>query len=389
MTGRQMRLVHVMTVPESFAFLAGQIGYMQEHGFAVEGVVSPGELFATVAERERIPLHPVPMARQITPLKDLVALYRLWALFRRIRPDIVHAHTPKGGLLGTIAAWLTRVPVKIYHIHGLPFVTATGPKRALLRWTERISCLLSDQVLCVSHSVRNVLIAEQLCSPRKVKVLLGGSSNGVDAEGRFNPDAFDTHTRLSTRAAYGIPAGATVIGFVGRIVKDKGISELAEAWTKLSGEFPELHLLVVGPFEPQDPISATVETLLRSDPRVHLAGRTLDVAPLYSAMDIVVLPTYREGFPNVPLEAAAMRLPVVATRIPGCTDAVLDGVTGLLVSPRDAAELAAAIRGYVVDEELRRRHGSAGRERVLLDFRRPGIWEAVRAEYLRLVGLTK
>jgi glycosyltransferase involved in cell wall biosynthesis len=233
--------------------------------------------------------------------------------------------------------------------------------------------------------VRGVAVAEGLTPADKIKVLLSGSANGVDAEGVFHPGRFSAEVRAKVRARHGVPADALVAGFVGRLVRDKGLAELARAWKALRNEFPALHLLVVGPFEPQDPVAAEVTELLTNDPRIHLVGMQWDMPPLYAAMDYVVLPTYREGLPVVPLEAAAMALPVVATRIPGCVEAVQDGVTGTLAPVRDASALAGAMRAYIQDPELRVRHGQAGRERVLRDFRPEAMSAALYEEYLTLL----
>lgn len=384
---RPVRLVHVVTVPQTFVFLEGQTGYMKARGFEVVGVSSPGPYQTTFAERERVELHSVEMPRRITPLRDLVSVLRLARLLRRLRPTIVHAHTPKGGLLGMMAAWLARVPVRIYHIRGLPYVTAAGRRRALLTWSERIAARLSHRVFCVSHSLRRLAIADGIVAEEKIVTFLGGSGNGVDATGRFDPDhpAGDREARRQAlRARLGIPAGAVVVAFVGRVVRDKGVGELAEAWTSLAPRFPGAHLLVAGPLEPQDPVDPATLHTLRTHPRVHLLGES-DTRDVYSAADLVVLPTYREGLPNVPLEAAAMRLPVVATRIPGCADAVRDGETGRLVPPRDAAALADAIALYLADPALRAADGERGRQMALTDFSREAIWEAVYAEYRRLL----
>lgn len=383
----KIKLLHVTTVPETLDFLKGQTGYIKAQGYEVHALSSPGEFLIQYAEREQVPVHAVRMHRRISPLQDIFATFQLWQQLRQIRPQIVHAHTPKGGLLGTIGAWLAGVPVRIYHIRGLPLMTATGYKRWLLWWSEKISCLLAHEILCVSHSIRQVAISENLCPAGKIKVLLGGSGNGVDSGGWFNPAHLAQHTRQQTRSKYGIPDDALVVGFVGRLVRDKGIAELARAWQTLREEFPHLHLLVVGYFEPQDPVSKDVQELLRSDSHIHLTGmiNSENMPSLYAAMDILTLPTYREGLPNVPLEAAAMELPVVATRIPGCIDAVQDGVTGILVPPRHAEALAQAIRTYLQDAELRRQHGLSGRERVLRAFRQEAIWEALNREYLKLL----
>ncbi len=379
------RVMHVTTVPQTLAFFRGQVGYMKARGLMVDVVSSPGEKLNEFGDREEVPVYGVEMTRRITPVRDLVALWRLWVLFRRLRPHIVHAHTPKGGLLGTIAAWLARVPVRIYHIHGLPYMTAKGPKRWLLKWTERTSCRLSHRVLCVSRSIRDVAMVEGISASRGIVVLLNGSTNGVDSQGRFNPAIKSEKVQWQLRESLGIPHDALVIGYVGRIVRDKGLVELIEAWKILHGEYSFLHMLVVGTFEPQDPLPQNVEGILRGTQEIHLAGQTQDPSTSYSIMDVVVLPTYREGLPNVPLEAAAMSRPVVATRIPGCIDAVVDGETGTLVPPRDEGALAEAIRRYLHDPELRRRHGLAGRERVLRDFRQEVMWEAMYQEYVRLL----
>jgi glycosyltransferase involved in cell wall biosynthesis len=380
-----VRLVHITTVPESLPFFTGQVGYMKAQGFDVQAISSPGEPLDRFAATEGISVHAIDMPRRITPLRDLVAVARLRRRLHRIRPQIVHAHTPKAGLLGMMSAWLAGVPIRIYHIHGLPFLTATGLKRHLLKRTERMACALAHQVLCVSRSVRAVAIAERLCPPDKIKVLLSGSINGVDAAGLFNPANLRATDPLDARARYRIPADAPVAGFVGRVVRDKGLIELAQAWQGLRQEFPSLHLLIVGPFESQDPLPAEVEALLRGDTRIHLAGECLDMPPLYAAMDVLVLPTYREGFGVVAIEAAAMERPVIATCIPGCVDAVQEGVTGILVPARNVAALADALRWYLCDSELRRRHGQAGRQRVLRDFAQEALWKAMYQEYARLL----
>lgn len=377
--------MHITTVPMSLGFLRGQTGFVAARGFEVTAVSSPGDELEAFGRRESVAVRAVEMPRRITPLHDLRAVNGLRRVLREVRPQIVHAHTPKGGLLGMIAATLSRVPVRIYHMRGLALMGATGRRRRLLYLTEWLSCRLAHSVLCVSHSIREIAIAEGLCPPEKIRVLAGGSGQGVDAEGRFDPRNLPPDARAETRARCGIPDAAVVLGFVGRIVRDKGIVELEEAWRALRGEFPELHMLLVGPFEPQDPVPAEVEERLRGDPRVHLVGMDRETPLYYAAMDLVVLPTYREGFPNVPLEAASMQRAVVATRIPGCTDAVEDGVTGTLVPPREAAPLAHAIRAYLSDPALRRRHGEAGRARVLRQFRREPIWEAIHQEYRRLL----
>lgn len=380
-----MKIVHITTVPESLNFLSGQIQYMQDREFDVRAISSPGEILASVSKREKIAVYGINMPRSITPFKDVIALFQIWRLLKSISPDIVHAHTPKGGLLGIVAAWLARVPVRVYHIHGLPLMTAQGAKRFLLRWSEKVSCKLAIQVLCVSRSIREVAISDHLCSPSKIKVLLNGSINGVDAEHHFNPRCLGEDVRAGIRKKYAIPHEAIVIGFVGRIVRDKGIIELSKAWQKIREEDPNLFLMLVGPIEPQDPIPSEIIRSFESDERVCLVGRTDDIAPFYKAMDLVVLPTYREGLPVVPLEAASMELPLIATNIPGCVEAIEDNVTGTLVLPKNVEQLVEALRLYCGDAELRVNRGRAGRERVKQYFNQEVIWEAMYQEYMSLL----
>jgi glycosyltransferase involved in cell wall biosynthesis len=377
-------LLHIMTVPQSLGFIRGQPGFMQARGFVVHAITAPNAALAQFGREERAAVHAVQMQRRITPFRDLLALWQLYRTIREVKPHVVHAHTPKGGLLGMLAAWLADVPVRIYTIHGLPLMTADGWKRLLLFGTEWIACRCASSVLCVSPSICTEAIQRRLCPTAKIKVLLNGSVNGVDAQQRFNP-ALHASAGRTIRRQHGIPCDAMVAGYVGRIVRDKGMVELAEAWRTLRDRFPSLHLLLVGPFEPQDPVPPAVEELFRNDPRIHLTGQVDDVSPHYAAMDVCVLPTYREGLPGVLLEAAAMRVPVVATKIPGCADAVAEGVTGVLVPPRDATAIAQAMRVYLTDPELRRQHGEAGRQRVLREFRPEAIWQALYELYVDLL----
>jgi glycosyltransferase involved in cell wall biosynthesis len=377
--------VHVTTVPITLAFLHGQAAFMRSHGIATEAISSPGEGLDEFAASEGVPVHPVVMARRISPAADAIALSQLVRTLRRLRPQIVHAHTPKAGLLGTMASRLAGVPVTIYHLHGLPLETARGLKRGILRWSDRTACRLADRVLCVGPSVRESALAYGLCPAERMKVLLRGSINGVDAAGRFDPDRLAAGTREEVRREMGIPVDALVLGFMGRIAADKGIRELVEAWNLLSRRHPGLHLLLVGPAEVGDAVSRSALDSTDADSRVHRAGLRWDTPRWYAAMDVVALPTYREGLPVVPLEAAAMRLPVVATSIPACADAVVDGETGSLVPPRDGRALADALDRYLRNPDLRGSHGREARDRMLRWFRPEAMWEALLGEYQSLL----
>jgi glycosyltransferase involved in cell wall biosynthesis len=381
----QPRLVHVTTVPETFGFFRGQIRFMKEKGFEIHAVSSPGRLLKETSRRENILVHGIGMSRQITPMADLVSVLKLYRLFKKYKPTIVHAHTPKGGLLGVLAARMAGVPIIMYTMRGLPFVTQTGWKRKILILTEILACRAADKVITVSLATKNKAEAEGLCPDVKIVVLGNGSSNGVDAEGHFNPEILLSESRSVIRKRYQIPLEATVLGFVGRLVRDKGIGELAEAWQNLRKQHPDLYLLLIGPIEPQDPVPVHILERLKNDSRVRLTGPVDDTAPFYAAMDIFTLPTYREGFPNTPLEAAAMKVPVVTTDVDGCPEAVENETTGIVVPPKNSTALAEALDRLVRNPEMRQTMGQAGRERVLKKFKPNLIWEALYENYLELL----
>lgn len=375
-----------MTAPESlFYLIRGQVPYMEERGIHVYGIASPGRFLTQFSEENRVDVHAVRMSREISPLADIRSVWQLWRIFRRIRPDIVQSGTPKGGLLGMIAAWISCVPVRIYTIRGLPLETATGARRRLLWLTEWISCRLADRVICVGPSLREMAIAERICPSNKIVTLANGSGNGVDAMHRFNPERIPNGLRNELRQRFDIPLDATVIGFVGRLTRIKGVVELMEAWESLKTLYPDLHLLMVGPTEVHDPLPDSVMEAMRNDPRMHLTGPQEDTAPFYAAMDVFILPTYREGVPNVVLEASAMQLPIISTLVSGPIDIIRDGISGTLVPPRDSSALIEATMNYMSCPTVRQEHATLARRRVLDDFRQELIWEALFQEYRELL----
>jgi glycosyltransferase involved in cell wall biosynthesis len=358
---------------------------MKGKGFSVSAICSPGNTLEEFRDREGVVVHTVEMARRITPMRDLVSVLAIFRRLRQLQPAIVHAHTPKGGLLGMLASFGARSAVRIYHIHGLPYMTATGARRFLLQSTERIACGLADRVYCVSPSIQETAVRDKLVSAKKARTLRNGSINGIDAENKFNPAKVPDCEQAEIRQRYGLEEGRQVIGYLGRIVRDKGITELAEAWFGLRDKYPAADLLMVGPVEQENPVPLEIMDLLRADSRVYFTGPVLNPVPLYALMDLLVLPSYREGFGLAAIEAAAMEKPVVASRIPGCIDAVENGKTGLLVPARDASALRLAIATYLDDGNLREAHGKAGRQRVKKLFGQKEMWEALHAEYLQLL----
>jgi len=360
---------------------------MIERGLEVIAVSSPGPILDEIASQGNMEVHCAPMSRYISPVADVVALWRLVRLFRKIHPTIVHGSTAKASALAMTAATLARVPVRFYTVRGLMTETRSGSAKRLLKAVEWWTCFLSHRVFPVSESVATTLIEEGLCSPQKMSLLGRGSSNGVDAEGRFNPSRVKKSDREELCRKLGIPDHAFVIGFVGRIVKDKGVEDLIQAWQTIRDRF-DCFLLIIGRTEGQNPVSAAALEILQKDPRIVTVPvvENTQMHSYYNVMDLLVLPSYREGFPNVVLEAAAMEIPTVATTVTGCVDAVKDRETGVLVPPRDSLALAEAIETYLENKELLLRHGRAARKRVLGDFQQTAIWEALYHEYMLLLS---
>jgi glycosyltransferase involved in cell wall biosynthesis len=380
---KPIKLLHITTIPlTQWMFLRGQSAYLKSQGFELYSITSPGELLDKLVERDEVIAIPVPISRQISPLSDLVSLLRLYAAIRRIKPDIVHLSTPKAALLGSIAAWAARVPTRLFFIRGFLTTGATGSMRQLLRFLETLTARLCQHHLCVSPSLLTFARAEGILKPGQGAVAGNGMSNGIDTS-RFDPETVsDPPAEIATLR------GQPVIGFVGRLVRDKGIEELAAAWAELREAFPRAHLLLVGPWETRDAIDPAIRARLESDPRVHLPGfvANADLPAYYGMMSLFVYPSHREGFPNAPMEAAAMGLPVITTDALGCIDAVEDGVTGKVVPVGDTTALTAAIRAALSDPVKGQAQGRAGREWVERLFRQEVLWEALAQAYRRMVG---
>jgi glycosyltransferase involved in cell wall biosynthesis len=377
------RIVLMTTAPEALAhFLSPHVRTLAAQGYDVHTISAPGlERFEARLESTH---HEVPMRRTMRPLADLRSLFFLWRLLSRLRPGMLQTHTPKAGLLGMIAARLARVPVRIYTVNGLP-IRVEGPVRALvLGFTERLACALATDVVCVSRSARRYIIGGRFCASRKCRVLGDGASHGVDTE-RFDPKRFSDTDRSSIRQRFGFSNHDLVLGYIGRIVPAKGINELAAAWIGLRERYPSLRLLLCGYRERDHPLDSALFAQLESDPRVHFTrDRVHDMPPIYAALDIAVLPTYCEGLPNVALEAAAMEVPIVATRVPGCVDAVRHAVTGLLVEPKNARALGLALQHLIEAAVDRRRMGRAARRFMCRRFSETRVLNHVSDLYRRL-----
>ena len=367
---RQPRSLVFMVTSEMTAatFLKGYLASLRAHGFDVTLVASSEGGLERLAAAEGVSVEPVPMRREPSPGTDVVSLLRTVRLFRRLRPEIVVTATPKASLLGMLAAAMTRVPVRVYQVWGLRIETERGLRRLVLEALERLTLRLASHITANSTS----LAAEvrRYALGRRVDMVGHGSSHGVDLE-RFNRSA--EMPALPGGLPEALAKDRLIVGSVGRVHRDKGILTLLQAMHAVAAERPAT-LLVVGPDE-----DAATEARLAEDHgplRVIRVGAVDDPRPWFLAMDIHVLPTLREGFPNVVLEAAALGVPTITTDATGARDSVIDGVTGRIVPAGDPESLAIAIASLASDPLERERFAIAGRAHVERHFEQQAVWDA-------------
>jgi glycosyltransferase involved in cell wall biosynthesis len=381
-TGNDKRplIVIGVTSAQTCLVLTGRLRALRLAGFEVMLVASPGELLDGTAEVEGVEAFPVQMQRGIALLADLRSLVVLLRMLWRRRPTITDFSTPKAGLLGNVAAWMLRVPHRVYTLRGLKLEGASGTKRNLLLWSERLAARCAHVVLCNSESLRSAAIVLRVAPVEKLRVLGDGSSNGVDTV-RYSPGS------SGVRAKLGIPEDDVVLGFVGRLTRDKGVPELLIAFDEILRRKPDCWLLLVGWFDAaEDALERRWRNRIAGHPRIKHTGFVPDAAPYYRAMDMLILPTHREGFPNVALEAAASGLPVITTESTGARDAVLAEVTGMLIPPGYPETISETALELIRDSEKRKRMGQAARHWVLESYSQERVLGLAVGFYRDLLG---
>jgi glycosyltransferase involved in cell wall biosynthesis len=377
-----VRMVFGMNSDYAVQFLRGLPTLLKEKGAEVFLVGATGMNTEEMCGTEGVTAITIPMEREIALFADCVSLARMCSVLWQIRPTLIEFGTPKAAFLGMIAGWLTRVPCRVYRMHALRLETTTGMKRWILLWAERLACTCAHKVICVSPSVRNRAV--DLGIVRKEKTAIVESANGVDI-GRFLEDSAQRACVSCLRRDLNLSTEQPVIGFVGRFTRDKGIPELIAAYRLLREKHPGLRLLMVGDFEDGDPVPPEVQTAIVADPRIVRTGVVPNAAPYFSLMDVCVLPTWREGFGLVNIEAQAAGKAVVTTTVTGAMDSVWDGRTGLLVPPGNVDQLANAIDRLLENRVLRETMGRQGRAWVTERFAPARVREALLTEYMALV----
>lgn len=375
---QRLKIALVTTVPDTLAsILIGQPNYLAKH-FDVSLVTSPGFLVERVEQNEGLSVKTVPMVRGINPFKDLISIWHMWRTLRRLRPDIVHSYTPKAGLVAMVSAWLCGVPVRVHTFTGLIFPTATGVKQKILIWVDRLICACATDIVPEGLGVQRDLESYRITG-KPLKVIGHGNIAGVDTE-YFSPEAAGVQAAaVALRAQFKLEPQAMVFCFVGRLNKDKGIAELCAAFDALP---EQAHLLLVGGLDQSAPISVDLQEKIKENPRIHALGFMRDIRPALNLANVLVLPSYREGFPNVVLQAGSMALPVVATDINGCNEIIEPGFNGWLVPPRDAKALMEAMQEAMQTPSASRKEmGERARSRVQQWFEQRQHWERMKSFY--------
>jgi len=379
------KLIRITTVPISLKILLqDQLLFMQQY-FEVIAVSSSGNDLDYVGREQEVRTVAIEMSRAITPWKDLVSLVNMILLFRKEKPQIVHTHTPKAGLIGMMAAWLTGVPYRLHTIAGLPLMESTGLKRKVLLLVEKLTYFCATDLYPNSHGLEEFILESSLTSAKKVKVLGHGSSNGIDTE-HFSITEEIVKKATVLKKEYGIGEEDLVFIFVGRIVKDKGINELLHAFNKLAQENDRVKLLLVGDFENTlDPISQDSNKILHTNSKIIQTGFQDDVRAFLAIADCLVFPSYREGFPNVVMQAGAMGLPSIVSDINGCNEIITDNINGIIIPPKDAKALLIAMQRVQESEELLDTLASCSRKNIVKKYDRAVFLQNLLDDYNKVL----
>lgn len=369
------KLYRITTISGSLSsLLKGQLKLLNNY-FEVVGVASDTGNLAEVERQEGIRTIDIKMAREISLWQDIKSLWALYKLFRKDRPDIVHANTPKASLLSMVAAWATRVPNRIYLVTGLRFETTKGVMRFILKTMERITCLCATKVIPEGDGVKNTLRREKI-TRKPLQKIHHGNINGIDLT------HFDLTEEVIEKASGIRKPGAFTFVFIGRMVKDKGINELIESFNKITKVREDVRLLLLGKFEDElDPVLPTTKEIINNNKLIDFVGYQTDVRPYLVASDVLILPSYREGFPNVILQAGAMGIPCIVTDINGCNEAIINGENGIIIPKQDSNALYEAMNHLMDNKDLYNKMAQNARPLISSRYDQKDLWNALLEMY--------
>ena len=395
-TMSKLKLIRITTIPLSLrVLLKGQLRFMSQE-FEVVGLSSAGSDLEEVHKNEGIRVEAIEMTRQITPFQDLVSLWKLYRFLKKEKPQIVHTHTPKAGIIGMLAAKLAGVPHRLHTVAGLPLMEASGTKRKLLDFVEKLTYNAATRVYPNSKGLYDFILENRYTKPSKLKIIANGSSNGIDTQ-FFNPEAVSETDKKNLKESLGIQSSDFVFVFVGRLVGDKGINELVKAFSQLTTQNSELRtqnselrthnpkLLLVGPLETDlDPLNPETLKEIESNPDIVSVGFQKDVRHYFAVSSALVFPSYREGFPNVVMQAGAMGLPAIVSDINGCNEIIVEGENGSIIPPKNAEGLYTAMQNIMNDSSYYKHLAANARRMIQSRYEQTVVWQAILEEYRKL-----
>lgn len=378
------KILRITTIPVSLkTLLKGQHRFMINNDFDVIGVSSSGKELEEIAQEEGIAVTIVEMTRTISPFKDVQSLWNFYKLCKRERPTIVHSHTPKAGIVGMLGAKLAGVPVRLHTVAGMPLMEARGIKRKLLDVVEKLTYRCATKVYPNSRGLYDFILVHGYTSKEKLEVIANGSSNGIDTQ-YFDSTLFSEVQKQELKQSLLLQPNDFVFIFVGRLVGDKGINELVEAFVQLPT--PNTKLLLVGPFESElDPLQPETLKVIETHPNIISVGFQSDVRPYFAVSDCLVFPSYREGFPNVVMQAGAMGLPSIVTDINGCNEIIVEGENGTIIPVKNVATLVDAMQKMIYDTSYYHHLRQNARPMIQSRYEQRVVWEALLEEYKRVL----
>lgn len=376
------KIIRITTVPISLkTLLKGQHRFMTQKGFNVIGVSSEGKELEDVHKEERITVVSIEMTRTIAPLKDLKSLWSFYKLCKKEKPTMVHSHTPKAGIVGMLGAKLAGVPIRLHTVAGLPLMEAKGIKRKILDLVEKLTYASATKVYPNSKGLYDFVLQNKFVDKKKLKIIGNGSSNGIDTN-FFSPKQVSKEELFQLKKRLNISEGEFVFIFVGRLVADKGINELINAFTKLSKKKKNIKLLLVGPFESNlDPLENETMNKIDNNRNIISVGFQKDVRPYFAIASVLTFPSYREGFPNVVMQAGAMDLPSIVSNINGCNEIIEEGKNGTIIPVKDCDAIYDAMQRMMDDEVFYKQLKANAREMIISRFEQNLVWQALLEEY--------
>lgn len=385
----KQKLIRITTVPISLdKLLVGQLQFMNSY-YEVIAISSEKEYLERIGEKEKVKTFHLEMSRKITPVHDFLAVIKLYRFLKIKAPQIVHTHTPKAGIVGMLAAKLAGVPNRFHTVAGLPLLETSGFKRKLLDFVEKLTYGCATKVYPNSYGLLDIITKNEYCPVTKLKVIANGSSNGIDST-YFNPELFSELQNTALKKLLNIEPEDFVFVFVGRLVADKGITEMVTAFEALrqaQGDNFALNckLLLVGDYESDlDPLLPKTLEAIKKDKAIVSVGFQSDVRPYFAIGHALIFPSYREGFPNVVMQAGAMGLPAIVSDINGCNEIIVEGKNGTIIPVKDTAAIIKKMELLMTDENYFKKLKSNAREMILSRYEQKVVWEAILQEYKNL-----